>query len=107
MRPPAGGQCSSFVLDTPNGDYPGLDRSLGAWQYPSTVGGNVMARSKQPKPVHQLTVSQFESMFGTEEDCRAYLIARRWPNGVRCPRCANTKVYALASGHHWQCESCA
>ena len=35
------------------------------------------------------------------------MIARRWPNGVICPRCGNPKVYALASGHHWQCEQCA
>lgn len=31
----------------------------------------------------------------------------RWRKGVRCPRCDNPKVYALASGHHWQCEECA
>jgi transposase-like protein len=46
-------------------------------------------------------------MFPNEEACRKYLIARRWPHGVKCPRCGNGKVYALASGHHWQCEKCA
>jgi hypothetical protein len=68
-----------------------------------------MARAKQPKPVHQLTASQFEAMFpvGDEGACRAYLIARRWPNGVNCPRCGNVAVYALESGHHWQCTACA
>jgi len=35
------------------------------------------------------------------------LVARRWPNGVVCPRCGNPKVYALKSGFHWQCEQCA
>jgi len=35
------------------------------------------------------------------------LVARRWPNGVICPRCGNAKVYKLASGFHWQCEVCA
>jgi ribosomal protein L37AE/L43A len=63
--------------------------------------------AKRPKPVHQMTVKQFEDSFPTEEACRAYLIARRWPDGVRCPRCANTKVYALKSGFHWQCEKCS
>jgi ribosomal protein L37AE/L43A/IS1 family transposase len=62
---------------------------------------------RRPKPVHQMTVKQFEDSFPTEEACRTYLIARRWPEGVRCPRCANTKVYALKSGFHWQCEKCA
>jgi hypothetical protein len=66
-----------------------------------------MARSKQPKPVHQMTVIQFEAMFPDEPACRAYLIARRWPDGVICPRCGNPKVYALKSGYHWQCEQCA
>jgi len=61
---------------------------------------------RRPKPVHQMTIAQFEATFTDEEDCRRYLIARRWPNGVRCPRCGNEKVYALASGYHWQCEAC-
>jgi hypothetical protein len=54
-----------------------------------------------------MTASQFEAMFQSEQDCRTYLVKRRWPEGVRCPRCGNTKVYVLASGFHWQCESCA
>jgi hypothetical protein len=54
-----------------------------------------------------MTVKQFEAAFPDEEACRAYLIARRWPNGVHCPRCGNAKVTALASGYHWQCYECA
>ena len=60
-----------------------------------------------PKPVHQMSVAQFEASFPDESACIAYLIARRWPKGVRCPRCGNTKVTPLASGHHWQCYECA
>ena len=48
--------------------------------------------AKQPKPVHQMTIAQFEAAFPDEEACRAYLVARRWPNGVQCPRCGNAKV---------------
>src|SRR5665213_1002042 len=65
---------------------------------------------KRPKPVHQLTSAQFDAMFpiGDEDACKAYLVARRWPNGVFCPRCGNVKVYALkARAFHWQCEACA
>jgi transposase-like protein/ribosomal protein L37AE/L43A len=61
---------------------------------------------RRPKPVHQMTIAQFEATFPDEEACRVYLIARRWPDGIHCPRCGNAKVYALASGHHWQCEAC-
>lgn len=62
---------------------------------------------KHHKPVHQMTVPQFEAAFPDEDACRAYLIARRWPNGVHCPRCGSTEVTALASGFHWQCYACA
>jgi len=64
--------------------------------------------AKRPKPVHQLTVAQFEAMFPHEDACRAYLVARRWPEGVRCPRCGNPAVYDLPSRKwHWQCTKCA
>ena len=66
--------------------------------------------TKRPKAVHQLTSAQFDAMFpeGDEDACKAYLKARRWPNGVRCPRCGNPKVYDLKSRKwHWQCERCA
>lgn len=64
---------------------------------------------RRPKAVHQMTSAQFDAMFpvGDEDACIRYLVARRWPKGVICPRCGNDKVYALASGHHWQCEQCA
>jgi hypothetical protein len=63
--------------------------------------------ARRPKPVHQMTIAQFEAAFPDENACVAYLIARRWPKGIICPRCGNPKVYALASGHHWQCEQCS
>jgi hypothetical protein len=67
-----------------------------------------MAHKRRPKAVHQLTVGQFETMFPDEDHCRAYLVARRWPDGVRCPRCKNPKVYELKTRPwHWQCENCA
>jgi ISXO2-like transposase domain/Transposase zinc-ribbon domain len=67
-----------------------------------------MARIKHPKAIHQLTIGQFETMFPDEEHCRAYLVARRWPNGARCPRCGNPGVYELKTRKwHWQCEKCA
>ena len=67
-----------------------------------------MARHKQPKPVHQLTSAEFDAMFPNEDACKAYLQARRWPEGVCCPRCGNPGVYDLASRKwHWQCTQCA
>jgi transposase-like protein len=63
---------------------------------------------RRPKPVPQMTIAQFEAMFPNEDACKAYLVARRWPQGVHCPRCGNTKVYALPSRQfHWQCQACS
>ncbi|MGO8868921.1 MAG: IS1595 family transposase [Alphaproteobacteria bacterium] len=66
-----------------------------------------MARAKQPKPIQQMTVSQWERAFPDEDACDAYLVAHRWPDGVRCPRCGSVRVYPLASRKwHWECPDC-
>jgi transposase-like protein len=55
-----------------------------------------------------MTMGQFEAKFPSEDACKSYLQARRWPGGVKCPRCGNEKVYELAKRpYHWQCEKCA
>src|SRR5437879_5352347 len=45
--------------------------------------------------------------FPTDEACKDYLAGKRWPDGVRCPRCgAKEKVYALkARPFHWLCKN--
>jgi hypothetical protein len=66
--------------------------------------------AKRPKPVHQMTEREFETRFpiGDDDACSAYLKARRWPNGVHCPRCGNPGVYDLRTRKwHWQCTECA
>jgi hypothetical protein len=67
-----------------------------------------MTRAK-PKPIHQLTAAQFEKLFPDEPACCAYLVARRWPEGVCCPRCGNPNLYDASSykSFHWQCRACA
>lgn len=65
--------------------------------------------ARRPKPVPQMTLKQFEAAFPHETACQEYLVARRWPDGVACPRCGNTKVYDHSSykPFHWQCRECA
>ncbi len=56
----------------------------------------------------QMTIFEFERLFPNEDACRTYLVAHRWPSGIRCPRCGNEKVWEL--GHkpwHWQCQKCS
>jgi len=60
------------------------------------------------KAVKQLTNQQFNDMFVTEDDCKRYLVQRRWPTGVHCPRCGNVDVYPVTNRpFHWQCSKCA
>jgi IS1 family transposase len=52
------------------------------------------------------TLSEFDQAFGSDEQCRAFLVRMRWPDGVRCPRCDSPKVFALpARPYHWVCKS--
>ena len=64
--------------------------------------------AKRPKPVPQMTLAQFDAKFIDEAACKTYLQARRWPEGVRCPRCDNDKVFPVSSmPFKWQCYACA
>jgi ISXO2-like transposase domain/Transposase zinc-ribbon domain len=67
--------------------------------------------AKRPKPVPQMTTAQFEARFPVGDDtaCLEYLVARRWPEGVACPRCGNKDLYDASSykPFHWQCVECS
>jgi len=56
-----------------------------------------------------IKLSQLNALFPTEDACKSFLVAHRWPDGVRCPRCDNAKVYDLAPRlpFKWQCHGCA
>lgn len=43
--------------------------------------------------------------FASKDNCREYLVAHRWPNGVTCPRCGSTNVLFQAKYNRWQCGS--
>jgi transposase-like protein len=60
------------------------------------------------KAIHQLTAAQFDRAFPDEEACCAYLVGKRWPKGVRCPRCGAENPTELRNNPwHWQCYQCA
>jgi len=60
------------------------------------------------KPIHQLTIPEFEKMFPHEDACCAYLVANRWPEGVKCPRCGmDVKHNVSTMPWKWQCYGCA
>src|SRR5437763_15361041 len=67
-----------------------------------------MARAKQSsKPIHQMTIRDFERMFPDEDACKLYLAEHRWPEFVTCPRCGNPEVKPHARAFHWVCYACA
>src|ERR1022692_4833954 len=43
--------------------------------------------------------------FSDPANCREYLVARRWPNGVTCPRCGSANVMFLTKYNRWHCRS--
>jgi hypothetical protein len=60
------------------------------------------------KFTQQMTTGQFEKLFPTDDACKSYLVARRWPQGIHCPRCGNVDVYPVKNmPFHWQCTKCA
>jgi IS1 family transposase len=68
----------------------------------------VMARKQSKKFTPQMTAPQFEALFPTDDACKQYLVERRWPDGVFCPRCGNIDVYPVTGRpFHWQCTKCA
>ncbi len=44
--------------------------------------------------------------FGSEDKCRAYLEALRWPDGVVCPRCEGTTISRIVKRNQFDCDSC-
>jgi len=51
-----------------------------------------------------MTYEQFNNAFATDEACKEYIVVKRWPDGVRCPRCnRKEKVYALKQPFKWTC----
>jgi transposase-like protein len=60
-----------------------------------------------PKFTKQMTVAQFDKLFPDDNSCRSYLVARRWPNGVCCPRCDSERVFELKTmPFKWECMEC-
>jgi Zn ribbon nucleic-acid-binding protein len=52
------------------------------------------------------TDKEFEELFKTAEDCLAYIIAVRWPDGPKCPKCQCDKLWRNDKGHILECSVC-
>ena len=53
-----------------------------------------------------LSEPAFEQQYGTEEQCRAVVIASRWPNGFECPVCGCRQHSLVTTRDLYQCTRC-
>ena len=52
------------------------------------------------------SLQQIHKQFDTQDKCMALLVNLRWPDGVRCPRCGNDKVFKIKHrAWNWVCKS--
>ena len=52
------------------------------------------------------SLPDFQARFGTDDACRDYLFARRWPDGFCCSECGVRRCYRLATRIVYECRGC-
>ena len=53
-----------------------------------------------------LSLAEFNTLYGTEEQCHDALVKMRWPDGFACPKCKG-RVYAYCVPRKlFQCRAC-
>jgi len=57
-------------------------------------------------PAEEIDLASLIERFGSEDRCRAYLEALRWPDGPICPRCERVSISRLVERHQYECNSC-
>jgi transposase-like protein len=58
-----------------------------------------MERTPEPTTLQEAIV-----YFSSPDNCREYLVAQRWPNGVTCPKCGSKDVLFLSKYNRWKCR---
>lgn len=53
----------------------------------------------QPK-----TLQQAIKHFANPDNCIAFMVERRWPNGVECPTCGSKDVRYISTRRVWECK---
>lgn len=54
---------------------------------------------REPKTLQEAVI-----YFSNPANCRDYMVARRWPNGVTCPQCGSSNVLFLEKYGRWECR---
>ena len=53
-----------------------------------------------------LSEPEFDRRYGTEEQCRAVVVAARWPRGFQCPGCGSQQHSVVTTRDLFQCSGC-
>ena len=53
-----------------------------------------------------MSLLDFQDRFPTEQACWDYLVMMRWPEGVKCPTCADSKLDFLQTRKVFECRRC-
>jgi transposase-like protein len=53
-----------------------------------------------------MTLPEVNSFYSTDERCRELLERLRWPEGITCPRCKDTRVSRLKQYARYECVGC-
>jgi len=53
-----------------------------------------------------LSLTDFLSQYGTEEQCREALFKMRWPQGFQCPKCGHQGYCEIRDRKVYQCYKC-
>jgi transposase-like protein len=51
------------------------------------------------------TLQEAVIYFADYDNCHSYMVARRWPLGITCPRCGGDKVKYQPKYRRWQCAA--
>jgi transposase-like protein len=54
---------------------------------------------QEPKTLQEAIV-----YFADPANCRNFIVARRWPNGVTCQRCGSANILFLEKYNRWECR---
>ena len=57
-----------------------------------------------PQPDLPKTLLEAVGYFNDFDRCKDFMVALRWPNGVRCPHCGCDRVSWLSTVRRWQCS---
>lgn len=55
---------------------------------------------KKPRTLQQVII-----YFANPDNCLAFMVARRWPNGVSCPTCGRKDVRLISTRRMWECKA--